>query len=146
MAQFARPAEDILIDNWQTESGGGANLYQQIDESVANDSDFIQSQLTPTSDVYVAKLSSVVDPVSSSGHTLRYRYGKSASAGDQIDLTVQLRQGYVNEGNQGTLIAQDVLTNVGGFPLAGSHALSGAEADAITNYGDLYIRIVANKP
>ena len=35
--------------------------------------------------------------------------------------------------------------DVGAFPVAGTFTLSGAEADAITNYADLYIRIVGNK-
>jgi hypothetical protein len=146
MAQFARPSADTYRDNWETEAGGTSSIYQQIDESVANDSDYIRTQLTPTSDVFVTKLTAIVDPVSSTGHTLRYRYGKDASAGDQIDITVQLRQGYTSEGALGTLICQDVLTNVGGYPLAGSHALTGPETDAITNYGDLYLRIIGNKP
>lgn len=145
MAQFARPSTDTTRDNWETETGGTTNLFQQIDESVANDADYIRTQLTPTNDVYVTKLTSVTDPVSSSNHIIRFRYGKDASAGDQIDLIVQLRQGYTNEGAMGTLIASTTLTNIGGFPLAGSFTLSGAEADAITNYGDLYLRFVGNK-
>ncbi len=146
MPQFARPSVDVTIDNWQTQAGGTTNLFQTIDESSADDADYVRSQLTPTTDVYVVKLSSVVDPLSSTGHILRYRYGKDASSGDQIDIVVQLRQGYTNEGSQGTLIASATHTNAAVFPTAGSITLSGAEADSITDYSNLYVRVTANKP
>ena len=146
MAQFARPSADTLRDNWEEDDGTTATIFDQIDEAAADDADYIRTVLTPTNDVYVTKLSSIEDPVSSTGHIVRYRYGKSAAGGDQIDITVQLRQGYVNEGTPGTLIAALTHTDVGAFPQAGTFTLAGAEADAITNYGDLYLRFVANKP
>jgi hypothetical protein len=145
MAQFGRPSTDTTRDNWEEDDGTTVDIWDQIDEVAADDADYIRTVLTPTSDVYVTKLTTIEDPISSTGHTVRYRYGKSAAGGDQIDLIVQLRQGYVNEGTLGTLIAAQTHTNVGAFPVAGSIALSGAEADAITNYADLFIRFVANK-
>lgn len=147
MPQFARPSTDTTRDNWLTAADGTANIFQEIDESSANDTDYIKTQLTPTSDVYVTKLTSVADPLSSANHVVRYRYRKESTGGEQIDLTVQLRQGYTNEGAQGTLIAT-AGTHVdipGGAWTAGSYTLSGGEADAITNYGDLFLRFVGNK-
>lgn len=146
MAQFARPSVDTTRDNWEEDDGGTTDIFDQIDESSFDDGDFIRTQLTPTSDVYVTKLTTVEDPISSSGHTVRYRYGKQTTGGDVIDLTVQLRQGYTNEGAQGTLIASATHNDIASGFTAGSFTLSGAEADAITNYADLYIRFVANKP
>lgn len=147
MAQFARPSVDTTRDNWEEDDGTTVDIFDQIDEAAADDADYIRTVLTPTSDVYVCKLSSVSDPLSSINHTVRFRYGKDASGGDQIDLTVQLRQGYVNEGTPGTLIATvATLTDIASGWNAGTYTLSGAEADAITNYGDLYLRFVANKP
>jgi hypothetical protein len=146
MAQFARPSTDTLVDNWQEDDGTADSLFGEIDETVADDGDFIRTVLSPTNDVYVTKLSSVEDPISSSGHIVRYRYGKSAAAGEQIDLIVQLRQGYVNEGTPGTLIASATHTDVAAAFVDGSFTLSGAEADAITDYSNLFLRFVANKP
>jgi ethanolamine ammonia-lyase large subunit len=129
------------------EAAGVASIFTHINESSANDTNFVKTQLTPTSDVYVTKLTSVSDPVSSANHIVRFRYRKESTGGEQIDLTVQLRQGYTNEGAQGTLIAT-VATLV---DIAGSawtqvaYTLAGGEADAITNYGDLYLRFVGNK-
>jgi len=147
MPQFARPSTDTTRDNWTEDDGTTTSIFDQIDEAVADDNDFIQTQLTPTSDVYVTKLSSVEDPQSSSGHIVRYRYRKDASGGDQVDLTVQLRQGYVNEGATGTLIASATHTDISGSAWTdGTLTLSSGEADAITDYADLYLRFVANKP
>ena len=146
MPQFGRPSTDTLRDNWEEDDGTTTAIWDQIDEVAADDADYIRTVLTPTSDVYVTKLSAVEDPISSSGHVVRYRYGKDAAGGDQIDITVQLRQGYVSEASMGTLIAAQTHTNVGAFPQAGSITLSGPEADTITNYADLYLRFVANKP
>jgi hypothetical protein len=145
MAQFGRPSTDTTRDNWEEDDGTTTDIFDQIDEAIADDADYVRTQLTPTSDVYVTKLTTLEDPISSSGHTVRYRYGKSATGGDQIDITVQLRQGYVNEGSPGTLIASATHADVGAFPVAGSIVLSGAEADSITDYTDLYLRFVGNK-
>lgn len=146
MAQFARPSTDTTRDNWEEDDGGTTSIFDQIDEAVADDADYIRTGLTPTSDVYVTKLSTLEDPLSSTGHVVRYRYGKDAAGGDQIDITVELRQGYVNEGTPGTLIASATHTNVSEGWTAGTITLSGAEADAITDYTDLYLRFVGNKP
>lgn len=147
MAQFGRPEADITEDNWAEDDGDVTDQWAQIDESSADDGDFIQSQLTPTSDVYVCRLSDMEDPVSSSGHIVRWRYRKEAAGGDQIDLTVQLRQGYTNEGSPGTLIKEATNTNISGSGwVDGSMTLSGGEADSITDYTSLFLRFVANKP
>ena len=147
MAQFGRPSADT--DNtgaYTDQAAGSSNIYTTIDESSASDSDYIQSVTDPANAVYVTKLSSVTDPVSSTGHVLRVRAGTNqASGGNQIDLTAQLRQGYVSEGSQGTLIATLTQANIsqGSFTTY-SKTLSGAEADSITDYTELYIRILLN--
>lgn len=147
MAQFGRPSTDTTRDNWEEDDGTTTDIWDQIDESVADDADYIRTVLTPTNDVYVTKLTTLEDPISSVNHTVRYRYGKSASGGDQIDLTIQLRQGYTNEGSPGTLIATvATLTDIASGWNAGTYTLAGAEADAITDYTSLYLRFVGNKP
>lgn len=145
MAQFGRPSTDTTRDNWEEDDGTTTDIFDQIDESAADDNDYVRTVLTPTSDVYVTKLTTVEDPLVSTGHVVRYRYRKDASGGAQIDITVQLRQGYTNEGSPGTLIAAATHTNVSDTITAGSITLSGAEADAITNYADLFLRFVANQ-
>lgn len=145
MAQFGRPSADTSIGTFTDNGGGTSNIFQAIDESSANDSDYIKSVSAPSNAPYVTKLSTVEDPVSSSGHIVRYRYAKDASGGAQINLTVQLRQGYTNEGSPGTLIASWSHTDISNTFTDAAQTLSGAEADAITTYADLYLRFVFNQ-
>ena len=145
MPQFGRPSTDTTLDNWQEDDGTTTAIFDQVDEVVADDADFIRTVLTPTNDVYVTRLTSVEDPQSSTGHIVRYRYGKDAAGGAQIDLTVQLRENYISEASQGTLIATiGTLTNIPVVWNAGSYTLVAAEADAIVNYASLYLRFVGN--
>lgn len=145
MAQFGRPSTDTTREAWEEDDGTTTDIFDQIDEVSADDADYIRSALVPTTDAYVTKLTSITDPLQSTGHIVRYRYGKDVTGGAQIDIVVQLRQGYVNEGSPGTLIASQTHTNVAVFPVAGTFTLSGAEADSITNYTDLYLRFTANQ-
>jgi len=146
MAQFARPSADKNNpDSWTDQAGGGTNIYTTIDETSYSDADYIRSPLAPSSDVYVTTLSSVEDPVSSSGHTLRTRYAKDAAGGSTIGLIVQLRQGYVDEGTPGTLICERTFAAISETFTTDAYSLTSGEADAITNYASLYVRYVANQ-
>ena len=147
MAQFGRPEADTYRDTAWTEDDGTTDaLFGEIDESSASDTDYIKTSVAPTSDVYVTRLSDVEDPISSSGHVVRYRYAKSAAGGAAVDLTVQLRQGYVDEGTMGTLIAEWTHTDISDTFTTQNQTLAGAEADSITDYTALYLRFVANQP
>lgn len=147
MAQFARPDQDTTIGNFTDQSGGTTNIFQSIDEVSATDTDFIQSPTSPSSEVYVCRLSDVIDPVSSTGHVMRMRTSCDRDAQETLDFTHQLRQGYTNEGSQGTLIASQSRTGVNSTTwTTSSYTLSGAEADAITDYTALFFRFIVNKP
>lgn len=144
MPQYGRPSADTNNPgNWTPTPSTPTTLYDKLDEATADDTDYISSPTAPASAVYVTKLSTLEDPLSSTGHIIRWRRQKSASGGAQIDLTVQLRQGYVNEGSQGTLITSQSDANIPATWTTATYTLSAAEADAITNYGDLYLRFVA---
>lgn len=147
MAQFARPTTDTTNDGaWTDQGGGSTNLFQTIDESTASDADYIRTALAPSSDVYVTELTNLVDPLSSSGHIIRWRRGKDAASGATVNETVQLRQGYTNEGSPGTLIATAVSAAATPDSFTDtSYTLSGAEADAITDYTSLFLRFLANQ-
>ena len=147
--QLARPNADTTVDNWTDFTGGTTTIYQTLDDTVGDataDADGIQTQLSPTSDVFVAKLSPVFDPLLSTGYVVRYRYGKSAALGQQVNLTVQLWQDYVSEGSPGTLIAEAVHTDIPAFPTVGTLNLTGGESDAITDHANLFIRLLAHAP
>jgi hypothetical protein len=142
MAQFLRPDNDDSIGAWTDEAAGTTDIYLGIDEEVAEDTELVRSEADPSTSIYILGLSSVTDPESSSDHVVRYRYQKGESGGGQpgaIDIIVTLREGTTTRASQ---------THSGiaaGF-VDGTFTLSGAEADAITDYSDLNLHISGNKP
>ena len=147
MAQFARPDADTVIGNFKDAADGTTNIFQSIDEVSASDADYIKSPVSPVNEVYVCRLSDVVDPVSSANHVMRMRTSTDLDAQEVLDFTQQLRMTYVNEGSQGTLIATNSRTGVSSVTWTDTaHTLSGAEADAITDYTALFYRFLVNKP
>lgn len=142
MAQFARPDNDDSIGSYVDDGGGTTNIYQAIDETTASDTDFIASDWDPLVSVYIAGLSSVTDPASSSGHILRFRYQKGESGGGQpatINLTVRLRQGT-------TTIVQQAFNDISTTWTDGSITLTTGQADSITDYSDLNFWVQSHKP
>jgi hypothetical protein len=146
MAQFGRPSTDASIGGYQDQAGGTTNIFGTIDETSASDADYVRSVVAPVNAPYVTRLTTLEDPLSSSGHTIRWRRQKNAAGGATVNLTVQLRQTYVNEGSPGTLIAEKATVAVPDSWTDDSLTLSGGEADAITDYTALYLRFVANQP
>jgi hypothetical protein len=134
MAQFARPSSDISVGTWTP-----TPLYQQIDEVTPSDADYIQSALNPANDTCEVKLSAVEDPQGNTGHKVRYRYKKDASGGNQVDLTVKLMCAAVE-------IASWTHTDIPETITPAEQTLTGPQADAITDYSNLRLRFIANKP
>lgn len=115
MPQYMRPASDTTLSSWADSSGGAATIYTRIDETVQDNTDFIQSQVAPTSNLwYVTRLSSVEEPLNQSSHFVRYAYKKNSSGGAQIDLEVELRTNYASTASPGTSIISWTHTNIGG--------------------------------
>lgn len=144
MAQFARPSTDTSIGSWTDDASGTTNIYQAIDEVTASDTDYVRSESNPSSSVCTFALSSVTDPASSSGHVVRFRYIEATAGGGSpptTTLDVVLRQG----NSPGTDIASFSDTNVPDAWTDGSITLTGIQADAISDYSDLYLRFTASK-
>ena len=148
MPQFARPSADTNNpDAYTDQAGGSTNIYTTIDEVSQDNADYIRTVASPSSDVYVTKLTNITDPVSSASHVMRMATAVDVASQESLDFTQQLRQGYVSEGSQGTLIASQSRTGVTSTAFTVStYTLSGAEADAITDYTSLYYRFLINKP
>lgn len=139
VSQYARPTTDVTAGAWTNQAGGTA-LAAAIGETVASDTDYIQSaNATATADVSEVALGSLPDPLSSTGHIVRYRYGKDIDSGDVVNLTVSLRQG------TGTQIAAWTHTNIVLGPTTVAQTLTAAQADLITNYSDIRLRFSATK-
>lgn len=142
MAQFARPDSDIVIGSWTEDDGTTDALFGEIDEATRDDADFDMSEdLSAAGDttVFACGLSNVTDPETGSSHTIRVALRKQGTA--QMDATVELRQGYTGEGAQGTLIATLTQSALTTSFAEYTYTLSTAEADAITDYTDLQLRI-----
>lgn len=109
--------------------GGGSDISSDV---AAND-DTHYAEIS-NSGVYECLFSSLVDPASSSGHTIRYRlmYGGGASSGSS---STTLRQG-------ATIIATWSDTATGSFGDF-THTLSSGEANSITDYSNLRVRFTA---
>ncbi|MDQ3540404.1 MAG: hypothetical protein M3440_06920 [Chloroflexota bacterium] len=137
--QTARPTTDVTDGTW-TDQAGGTSLFAAIDEAIASDADYIQSATaTATADVAEVALGSITDPAVSTGHVVRYRYGKDTAAGDVVNLTVSLRQG------TGTEIAAWTHTDIGVGPTDVVQTLTAAQADAVTDYSALRLRFSSVK-
>ncbi len=147
MAQiYTYPIEDTLRDNWEEDDGTTTSLYDQIDEIDFDDTDYIRTILAPSSDVYVTKFNTLADPAISTDHIVSMRYGKDTTSGDTISLVAELRQGYSNEGSQGTLIATALNnTDISSGWTQVDYTLTSIEADSITDYSSLYLRLVGNQ-
>ena len=145
MSPYARPDTDTHVGNYEDEAAGTTDIYESIDETSPSDVDYIISPAAPSSEPYVCALSTVTDPKIGTGHVIRFRYAKSLALGNQIDLVVQLRQGYVSEGSLGTLIKAWTYTDISDTLTTAEETLSEGEADAITNYSDLFLRFVFNE-
>jgi hypothetical protein len=128
---------DITVGGYTTDTGGGANLYQQIDEADADDLDYIQSAVDPVNAIYKASLPT---PADLPGRRLYvdYRIQKDIAAGKTIDATIELRQA-------GTLIATSGLqANISDLITPGSFQLSDASVTAITDPANLELWVTFN--
>lgn len=138
MAQFVRPTADLLTNAaWTT-----TPYWSKLDEGAPGDDVYIDNGAPETTHIVVVDGATVTDPSSSTGHTIRSRHGKSSSHALTNRLTIQLRQGYINEVVQGTLIATltDDVSMTDSSLVTATYTLTGTEADAITDYADLQFR------
>lgn len=142
MPQILRPDADVSAGAWAPTPTSPTTLYDKVDEVTRSDADYISSEQAPSSSAAILGLTSGSDPVSSANHDLNYAIRKDASGGSQIDATVELV-----EDPSGTPVARATYnhTDVANTWTEYNQTLSGGEADSITDYADLGIRITANQ-
>ena len=125
-AQYARPTSDVSAGTWTASSG--SDLFAMLDESPANDADYIS---TVNASICEVALGALTDPASSTGHVVRYRI-----AADSGGIIVRLRQGSTTIATWTHNPAPSSLTTY-------AQTLTGGEADAITNYAALKLQFEA---
>jgi len=137
MAQFGRPSADTVRTGWTDEVGGTTTIYTGIDEVTAEDVEYIKTPTPPGANEFETLLTSVTDPLVSTGHIMRWRRRKQPASGSAaINLTVRLMQAAV----QKVSVADNTIP--GSFTDT-SYTLSGAEADSLSDYADLRLEFVA---
>jgi hypothetical protein len=135
MAQYGRPDTTISGAGW-TANGGPSELWDCVNEAPYSDTDYCRGTGNVTMEL---KFSTVTDPISSSGHSLRFRARSSGSGGPER-MNVYIYQG-------GTLIATayaNQAVNRGSFADY-SYDLLTTEADAITDYADIRFLITTSQ-
>lgn len=75
--QHAHPDADQSIGTWTTDTGGTTNLWDALNEVAASDSDYVKSAVNPTNNEVIFTLTNIEDPLSSTGHEVRFRYRKT---------------------------------------------------------------------
>ena len=77
-ATYPPGGANISAGSWTTSTGSGT-LASMMDETPADDADYIQSGLNPSSDVCEVPLLNVQAPSTNTGHVVRYRIKGDAS-------------------------------------------------------------------
>lgn len=121
---------------WTDQAGGSTNIHLTIDEDPPDDTDYIRSPLSPSNAVIEVGLSNIADPGRDTGHFVDLRLKKDATGGEVLELQVELRQGAVVKMTSAPIVLPDEWTDV-------SLALSLAQAQSISDYTDLRIRLDA---
>ena len=136
MPEFQRPDGDQTVNNWVT-----APLWSKINQAIPDDAALVQSENDPSNDIMEVTLESLTDPAVSTGHIVRYRLAKGETGGGQpgtINAIVGLYQAT-------TLIASQTESGLSTGFATFSFTLSAGETDNISDYGDLRVRVDADK-
>ena len=132
--QVAGPIADVTDGNWLNESGSATNLYASLDETTPSETDYITTTDLLLTNVVEVMLASLTDPQASDYHTLEYKINHDS--GLFIELEAALVQGT-------TVIAEWLHPYVEPGPSTLSHTITASEADSITDYSDLRLRLAA---
>jgi len=128
--QTLAPSADITTTGWATT--GAASPFAALDEATASDTDYV-SVSNPSGSVLEVKFAAATDPASNTGHQVRYRL---RATGTSHSVRVSLMQG-------GTERAFWTHTNLTADFQTITQTLTAAQADSITDYGDLRLRVTA---
>ena len=138
MAQFVRPIADVDAGSWAT-----TPFFSRINEDIGGggDDDVVTSDAvgnnTNTSDLDLEGTNTgITDPASQTGHILRVLWNSSAT--DDMTGHFELWQGVPDTGS---LIAEATVELVDTTEVETATTLSAGEADAITDYNDLYFAL-----
>jgi hypothetical protein len=141
--QYAVPVSDISRGTWVQNAGNGnAFAWDELDDGI--DSGVPDNQTTswrtannPSNATIRVALTPLAASDFSQRHILKIRVAKGASAGRRIDITGRLFSG-------STLITERTAANISNVWQTLSMELTEAEAEALTDYSNIQVEIVAN--
>ena len=128
MTQTARPVSDITTDSWTT-----APLWSKLND--VSDDTFVTGPVSDDTSYCEVKLGALTDPASSSGHTLYVRARVASGDGPAENLSWGLYQGATTIEVTSATISRTTITDY-------SLTLGAAQANNITDYTDLRVRLV----
>lgn len=143
VSEDIRPDADITVASHSPSTG--TNLYEVLDETSFNDSDYVTSPDSlsecPTTDDFTFEVglgNPVGTPADSSEQTMtmRSRFRRGTANAGTADVIVELVQGT-------TVIASRTHADVGTSFTQFNDVLTNAEVDAISNHNDLRIRVTS---
>lgn len=132
MVQIAKPDSDVSAGLWEP-IGGETTLFEAVNG--ATDSDYIEA-LDGENTTCELGLGSLTDPAVSTGHILRVRLQGTGSGGPER-LMIQLFEGATQRA------ASPNLTSRGAWDTQ-TYTLTAGEADSITDYTNLSIKLVSS--
>lgn len=161
MTQWAIASPTAIFNQGYTNQDGAAtaglmNAIDKLSGNVSpapfiNDNSHIKCPNTIGDHVVVGKLvtASIYDlnapPLSvTTGFIVTARFRKDLASGGMVNAVVELRQDYINESTLGILICQIQQTDVTPTFTAFTHTLTSGEIALITNYANLFVRIVGS--
>jgi hypothetical protein len=140
MAQILVPAADVAVGSWTPAINAWASIDDDSGANPTGDGQLVTSDAvgnnTNTTNLDVS-LATGTDPASSTGHILRVRWNCSGT--QSLAANCELWQGVPDTGS---LVASLTVTpTVGATEIESTHSLTAGEADAISDYTDLHLRL-----
>lgn len=138
-AAFGRPTSDIAAGLWTDQAGLTATLYARIDETPADDTDYLKSPILALGGAaytYTAGLGTLEDPITNAGFTFRYR-PRGSNAG--VQLKARLKQG-------STVIKETVTASLATSYATQAISLTPTEMAAVTDFAALQAEFEASYP
>ncbi len=138
MVQIARPDSDISTGGWEPQgSTAETTLWESLDEVTANDGvDYIEALDGENITCEVGLDNSITDPGGNTGYFLRCRIQGTGSGGPER-VSIALFEGATQRAISGTFSNRASWADK-------FYELSTAEADAITAFTDLRLKIISS--
>lgn len=134
MTQFGRPQSDVTVGSWSPFPASPTTLWDKTNEGTPNDdTDYIVS--STDEDECELGLTSVNDPGVGTGHIIRCTARVLNGGGSTERIIISLVENGSVRGSSGVMVVSR-----GAYALI-EYTLLEAEANAITNYANLRIRI-----